>query len=413
MIGATTAVVHDTRVCKNDGTYAIKLRVTYNREQKYFPLGKFLTKEDWKMLKSGKHRNRELKELEVHLSAIESKAVKILDKMELFSFAEFLNLFNGRPQNKSSVLDALKARHKELTQKNRYSTAITNQYTIKAIEDFLQFLNRKRLAFSDITPDWLQSFEDWMDANKKSITTTGIYLRNLRTILNQAIEDGLLPRENYPFSKNKYQIPSARNTKKALTILDIKKFIEYSPKTDAEERAKDLWTFSYLCNGVNIKDIARLKYKNLDSKRISFVRAKTERSTKANQKNIIVIRIPEINAIISKWGNENTSPEDYVFPLLSMHDTPEQEYAKIQQATKTINKYTKRIGKELGFELSLTTYTARHSFATVLKRSGAPVEFISESLGHSSLKTTESYLDTFEDDTKESYQRKLLDFQSS
>ena len=410
MIGATTAVVHDTRVCKNDGTYAIKLRITYDREQKYFPLGKFLTKEDWEILKSGKHRKRELKELEVHLSAIESKAVKILDKMERFSFAEFLNLFNGKPQNKSSVLDALRERHNELTKKNRISTAVTMQYTIKSIEDYLKFVKRKTLAFSDITPEWLQSFEDWMDANKKSITTTGIYLRNLRTILNQAIENGLLPRENYPFSKNKYQIPSARNTKKALAIKDIKKFIEYYPKTDAEKRAKDLWTFSYLCNGVNIKDIARLKYKNLDSKRISFVRAKTERSTKANQKSIVVIRIPEINTIINKWGNKNIAPNDYVFPLLSEFDTPEQEYAKIQQATKTINKYTKRIGKELGFELSLTTYTARHSFATVLKRSGAPVAFISESLGHSSLRTTESYLDTFEDDTKESYQRKLLDF---
>lgn len=412
MIGATTAVVHDTRVCKKDGTYAIKLRLTYDREQKYFPLGKFLSKEDWKILKSGKHRNKELKELEVHLSAIESKAVKIIDRMDYFSFAEFLHLFNGKPQNKSSVIDALKARHKDLTQKDRYSTAVTFQYTIKAIEDYLQYLNRKKLTFSSITPDWLQSFEDWMVANKKSITTAGIYLRNLRTILNQAIEDGLLPRENYPFSKNKYQIPSARNTKKALAISDIKKFVDYVPKTDAEERAKDLWLFSYLCNGVNIKDIARLKYKNLDSKRISFVRAKTERSTKANQKNIIVIRIPEINAIINKWGNRNTSPNDYVFPILSEHDTPEQEYAKIQQATKTINKYTKRIGKELGFELALTTYTARHSFATVLKRSGAPVVFISESLGHSSLRTTESYLDTFEDSTKESYQRKLLDFQS-
>lgn len=271
-------------------------------------------------------------------------------------------------------------------------------------------MNRKKLAFSDITPDWLQSFEDWMVANKKSITTAGIYLRNLRTILNQAIEDGLLPQTNYPFSKNKYQIPSARNTKKALTISNIKKFIEYVPNTDAEERAKDLWTFSYLCNGVNVKDIARLKYKNLDSKRISFVRAKTERSTKTNQKSIVVIRIPEINLIINKWGNKNTAPDNYVFPILSENDTLEKEYAKIQQATKTINKYTKRIGKELGFELSLTTYTARHSFATVLKRSGAPVEFISESLGHSSLRTTESYLDTFEDDTKESYQRKLLDF---
>ncbi len=410
MLGATTAIVHDTRIKKTDGTYAIKLRVTYNREQKYFPLGKFLTKDDWQTLKSGKHRNKKLKELEIYLSTIESKAVKIIDNMEKFSFAGFLNQFNAKPHNKSAVLDALRERHKALTKSNRISTALTYQYTIKSIEDYLKAIKRKNLSFTDITPDWLQAFENWMTENDKSITTTGMFLRNLRTMLNQAIENGLLPRENYPFSKNKYQIPSARNTKKALTIGNIKQFIEHPTQTVAEARAKDFWLFSYLCNGVNIKDIAKLKCKNLDSKHISFVRSKTERSTKSNQKNITAIRIPEINAIIEKWGNECTDQDDYVFPILSKGDTPEQEYDKIKQAVKTINKYTKRIGKELGFELSLTTYTARHSFATVLKRSGAPIEFISESLGHNNLKTTESYLDSFEDDTKESFQRKLLDF---
>ena len=83
--------------------------------------------------------------------------------------------------------------------------------------------------------------------------------------------------------------------------------------------------------------------------------------------------------------------------------------AKIKQATKTINKYCKRIGEELEIETKITTYTARHSFATVLKRAGAPIEFISESLGHKDLKTTENYLDSFENETRQVYQRKLLD----
>lgn len=176
------------------------------------------------MYKSGKHRNKKLKELEIYLSAFENKAVKIIDKMEHFSFAEFLVQFSDKPQNKSSVIDALNERHKKLSDSKRISTALTYQYTIKSIEDYLKFIKRKKLTFCDITPELLQSFEDWMTANDKSITTTGIFLRNLRTILNQAIEDGLLPRENYSFSKNKYQIPSARNIKKALTIENIKKF---------------------------------------------------------------------------------------------------------------------------------------------------------------------------------------------
>jgi site-specific recombinase XerD len=96
--------------------------------------------------------------------------------------------------------------------------------------------------------------------------------------------------------------------------------------------------------------------------------------------------------------------------LLSEDDSPAEELAKIKQATKTINKYMRRIGEKLEIDMKLTTYTARHSFATILKRSGAPIEFISESLGHKDLKTTENYLDSFEDDAKESYQKQLLNF---
>ena len=70
----------------------------------------------------------------------------------------------------------------------------------------------------------------------------------------------------------------------------------------------------------------------------------------------------------------------------------------------------KKIGQHLEIDIPLTTYVARHSFATILKRSGAPIEFISESLGHQDLKTTENYLDSFEDDTKLKYQNILLDF---
>jgi site-specific recombinase XerD len=74
----------------------------------------------------------------------------------------------------------------------------------------------------------------------------------------------------------------------------------------------------------------------------------------------------------------------------------ETERATYKQLTKTINKYMKQIASELGLNKEVTTYFARHSFATVLKRSGAKIEMISELLGHSSVDVTESYLDSFE-----------------
>jgi len=264
--------------------------------------------------------------------------------------------------------------------------------------------------FSEITPEWLQNYENWMISKGKSVTTIGFYLKNLRTVLNEAIEKGSLPMKNYPFSKNKYQIPSSKNIKKALFIEDIKKIVEYSPKTKAEDYARDMWLFSYLCNGINIKDVAKLKFKNLDKTHIYFIRSKTERSTKTKQKPIVVVRIGKINEIITKWSNEETSLDDFIFPILKKEDTPDQERKKIKQAVKTINKYNKRIAEELGIESKLTTYSARHSFATILKRSGASSEYIGESLGHSSVRTTENYLDSFLDETRESFQNKLLEF---
>lgn len=83
---------------------------------------------------------------------------------------------------------------------------------------------------------------------------------------------------------------------------------------------------------------------------------------------------------------------------------------KTKDITKRINKYMKRIGAALGIEIDLKTYSARHSFATILKRSGASTEFIGESLGHKNNKTTENYLDSFEDEMKANFQNKLLEF---
>jgi integrase len=235
-------------------------------------------------------------------------------------------------------------------------------------------------------------------------------MRNLRTIINVAIEDGAMKQENYPFGKRKYQIPANRNIKKALTLQDVKKIIDYTPKSPAEERARDMWVFSYLASGINMRDIALLQYKRVSKSSISFIREKTKRSSKQDLKPVLVPIVPEIKQIINKWGIKKKSPDTFVFGLIENGDDNERIDAKVRQATKTINKYTKRIGEDLGFEMPLTTYVARHTYATVMKRSGAPIELISESLGHKDLETTENYLDSFEDEMKLSYQKNLLDF---
>ena len=109
-------------------------------------------------------------------------------------------------------------------------------------------------------------------------------------------------------------------------------------------------------------------------------------------------------------GNPINLPENFMFGILQGNESSKIEVSHVKQFKKTINKHTKRIGIALDIDIKLTTYVARHTFATVLKRSGASIEFISESLGHKDLKTTENYLGSFEFSMKESFHKKLLDF---
>ncbi|WP_396181510.1 tyrosine-type recombinase/integrase [Flavobacterium sp.] len=253
---------------------------------------------------------------------------------------------------------------------------------------------RKDLTFAEITPDLLTKYESKMLKDGKSPSTVSIYLRCLRAIYNlQNIDRSL-----YPFGeqKSKYSMPTSRNIKKALTIEEIAKIYNYeAPAGSTKEMAKDYWLFLYLCNGMNVKDFCLLKWSNIDGQMLNYNRAKTQGSRKES-KLISVALKPETMEILKKWGQPSISKDAYIFPHLKPQMSAENERAAYKQLTKIINLYIKRICTELGLNRDVTTYFARHSFATVLKRSGAKIEMISELLGHSSVDITESYLDSFE-----------------
>ncbi|AXE17962.1 site-specific integrase [Runella rosea] len=408
----TAEVVLDNRKAKQDGTYPLKLRVTFNRIRKYYNVAlPSLSEADFKKLDSSKLRDPFLKDVKVNITATVSKAQSIFTQLSPFSFDDFEKLFFPKEEgaNPANVYSTIELYVKKLREEGRVGTASSYECTLNSLQNF-----KKKLRFEDITPDFLNSYERWMLTNGKSSTTVGIYLRSLRTIFNQAIEKGLIGREKYPFKKSKYQIPAGQNIKKALTMNELKKIFEYEALPDSmEAKAKDLWMFSYLCNGINIKDICRLKFSNLDGDRLVFYRAKTENTKKSNQKPIVVYLGADAKVIIAKWGIPDQLPNNYIFPILHPNITPERERALVKDLTKQINKYMKRIVEKLGISKPVTTYAARHSFSTVLKRSGAPIEYISESLGHNSLKTTEHYLDSFEDDVKKKYSNLLTLFKEN
>jgi integrase/recombinase XerD len=407
----STSIVLDTRRPLNDGTYPVKLRLTYQRKQKYYQAinkkgepytyieAEFDKVRDPKARGSYKDENRSL-------VAIEDAALQIIEKLPVFSFEAFEKKYLIG-YSKDDVFSAFNQLIERLTQDGRAGTASSYNCAYKSLKNFT---GSDILPFASVTVDFLHAYERWMLDSDKSITTVGIYLRALRAVYNDAISSGDAHKDSYPFEKRKYVIPAGRNVKKALSLSEIEKIFNYEPAHEGEEKARDFWVFSYMCNGINVKDMARLKYENIVGDEITFIRAKTERTSRQNIKPIVAILTPETKSIIERWGNKPKKGDNYVFPILTKGLSPVEELAKVRYATKAINKYIKRIALAVGIEKNVSTYYARHSFSTVLKQSGASMELISESLGHSNLKTTQSYLDSFEKDIKKQFAARLTNF---
>jgi integrase len=270
------------------------------------------------------------------------------------------------------------------------------------------------LRFEHLTPNFLTTYEHWMQhyGNVRkpgvgaSLTTIGIYLRHLRSVVNDAIEAGVMPRAAYPFGPNGYVIPAGSNPKKALPKADIEKIKQYQPLPGTmEQRSHDLWLFTYYCNGINLTDICHLTWNQVDLKAgtVTFVRQKTSRSRKKNQTQIIAYLRPETMAIIDRWATAERSPAAYVFPFLTPDMVAQRRKDVVKQITLITNRWTRKIALSLGIDADVTTYSARHSFATVLLKSKASLAFISKSLGHTNLKTTESYLGSFDDEEAKAF----------
>lgn len=402
-IKPTIVTVLDTRRIKKTDRYPVKLRITFLKEQKYYPIGYDMKEDEYEAIKSDikfkqlpLKKRRMLQDIKIKCDAQVVKANDVLNKLPVFSFDLFERKFLTGLHSNDSVYLYYEKIIEKLKSERRIGTATSYNTSMNSLKKF-----SPKLFFRDVTVLFLNDYENWILSEGRSSTTVGIYLRPLRAVLNQAIEDGEFLRELYPFGKRRYQIPASRNIKKALTLEEVGKIVRFQAAPGTWwEKARDMFVFSYFANGMNIKDILRLKYSNIDGEYIRFTRAKTYRTNRANNTPVIFHLSKELLDIIGRFGNPKIPSSNFIFPVLGDDMTPEKEMADVQQFTQMVNKYLKKIASEVGIDKNITTYFARHSFATVLKKHGMSPLFISESLGHSSLKTTQNYLDSFEDEQK-------------
>lgn len=443
-MAVTIAIFFDTRrIKKKTNTYPIKLRVTHERSTRYYPTVFSLSKEDYDKL-SAPRLSIDLQVMKAKLQEIERTAGNTIQEFDPFSFSEFerdyivnntsfeqkkfvekcpipeISKFDYTPFYKKFPILTDEAPEpvtigsvylsfiKSLLQEGRIGTASNYHSSYVSLKKF-----NGNVRFADVTVSYLKQYEQVQKNKELSRSTIGIYLRALRAIFNEAAANGIIRKEKcYPFGKRKYRIPTSRNVKKALELSEVEKIYYYKcdPQQPSEQKGKDFWLFCYFANGINIKDLAFLKYKNIQGEQLIFERAKTENTMRSDPKPIIVYITEDMWEIIDRRGNKDKNPNNYIFPILEPGLSPLRQYELVQLFVSFVNEWMRRIAAKLGISKKTTTYVARHTFSTVLKRAGASTEYIQEALGHTDLKTTENYLDSFGSELKKELAGRLTAF---
>lgn len=410
------SIFHDKRRLLDNGKYPVKLRVYTSspRRQRLYKTDFTLTENEFKETWENSKPKGAKKELKLQLQALENRAYDIARDLNPFTFDAFDRKIKRSKNEGLLITNHYSEVIAELKNQKRLSTASSYQLSLASIQRFVENDTRAKLAnlsFLEIDEKWLNAYEQFhLNEEGKSLTTIGIYLRNLRAIFNKAISEKELEEDHYPFGKRKYQIPTSPKVKKALSSNELKILFNADPKHKDQRKARDFWFLSFVCSGINIKDIALLKQDNIDGDHIRFSRAKTRLTGKSNPVLVSVPITSFFKKVLIQYGNTGRSKSEYLFKIIQEGDSAEVQKKKIANFTRYINQHIKNLSRILKLPTSISTNWARHSYATTSIKKGQSMEFVQESLGHKSLNTTRSYFAGFDDETKKNFAESLTDF---
>ena len=265
---------------------------------------------------------------------------------------------------------------------------------LSSLNSIKRFLDGRPLPFDDIDSKFLTDYETHLKNLGLCPNTTSFYMRNLRAIYNQAVEQGFTP-QCHPFARVYTGI--AKTVKRAVNIDEILKIKDYRlPPHSIEDFSRDIFLFSFYTCGMSLTDIANLKKSDLQGNYLSYCRQKTGQR--------INIRWEEcMQQLVDKYQRDD-SP--YLIPIIS--HPGKDETRQYQNRIHLINHHLKKLGKKLGISSKLTSYVARHSWASIAKNQNVPLTAISQAMGHTSERTTTIYLKSFDNTPVDRANSKVL-----
>ena len=394
-----SVVCYKSKVLKNNES-PLMLRICKDGKRKYESIGISILPSLWDFKQNKPTRKCPNKEYIERLIAEKvkvytDKVIEFKSQEKEFTATSLMEKVN-KPVKRKTIQEVFKQYIQELESANRLRYADMYKCTMHSLIKFNKHLD---IPFSDMDTIWLKRYEVWLQSQGLAINTLGTRFRHLRVIYNFAIEEKIVKSEYYPFNSFKVSKLSQTTAKRSIQKDEILSVLNYQGQTPLECLAIDLFTFSYLAAGINFGDIARLTKDNILENRLIYIRKKTQKQIKVSLQEQAI-------KLIQKYSMPDNP---YLFPILSnFHKTEQQKVNRIHKIIAKVNKSLKEIGERLNIPIDLTTYVARHSFATVLKRSGVNTSLICEALGHSSERVTQIYLDSFGNDQMEDAMKNLL-----
>jgi site-specific recombinase XerD len=268
-----------------------------------------------------------------------------------------------------------------------------------------RFTAPSNLLFTDIDQAFLNKYEVFLRKSRLAETSMSLYFRTLRALFNKAIQERLISPNDYPFKEFRISKFNTRTQKRAITKEEIKKIenLVIDPASSLTE-SRNYFLFSYYGQGINFIDIAHLKWESVIEDRVVYRRAKTGQPMHFKL-------LPPAKRVIEYYRPVTGHCQaQYIFPILDrlLHVSPKQIHYRVANVLERVNRGLKEIGKLAQIKAKITTYVARHAFATVLLKNKVPAGVIRQMLGHISLDTTQIYLDSFENEVIDLANERLL-----
>lgn len=399
----------DTR--SGNGTFPLKMRIAHKGEKAYIPMDISLSLEQWDGKAVINHENEKaLNDLLTTKKALADSTILkfgLTNSVDKLSASQIKTLIDtgGETTTKTSGHNFLEYYEKRMAEAKKNNTRMSYESALNRMKLFDPLLSVR--TFEDIDEEYIRKMDKaWEDAGLTT-NSRAVYMRNIRAVFNDAIDDKITTADAYPFRR--FSIKKTPTKKINLSLEELRMLRDYPIVNAFQEKYRDIFMLCFYMRGINMVDLLALKKDNIRAGRINYIRSKTGK--------FYSVKIePEMKVILNRYKGVQ-----YLIDVCDGAKTEKEFEAKYKGFLQRMDKGLKKIGpytrKGLGGKKhinpilpKLSQYWCRHTTATLMAEMGYSNEIVACSLGHEfGIKTTNIYIE-YKQSEVDAANRALIDY---